>query len=144
MCTAVLLYIFVKRMWYEHAKRKNHHRKNQQGLYNGRDINITDEEHKRILTKCEKIDDVLNSLSLDRLIKFSSIASYHQVEARVTMEIVPQIKDIIEDMEDMEGMRPIEDESPGERQALPGTMHVAHGTGQLASAQIHEPPHRVP
>ena len=82
------------------------------GLYNGRDINITDEERKRILTKCEKIDDVLNSLSLDRLIKFSSMASYHQVEARVTMEIAPQIKDIREDMENMEGMRPIEDESP--------------------------------
>ena len=42
------------------------------GLYNGRDINITDEERKRILAKCEKIDDVLNSLSLDRMIKFSS------------------------------------------------------------------------
>ena len=75
------------------------------GLYNGRDINITDEERKRILIKCEKIDDVLNSLSLDRLIKFGSMASYHQVEARVTMEIAPQIKDIMEDM------RPIEDES---------------------------------
>ena len=111
------------------------------GLYNGRDINITDEERKRILTKCEKINDVLNSLSLDRLIKLSSMVSYHQVEARVTMEIAPQIKDIIEDME---GMRPIEDESPGEIRTLPGTMHVAHGTGQLASAQIHEPPHRVP
>lgn len=37
------------------------------------------------------------------------MVSYHQVEARVTMEIAPQIKDIIEDME---GMRPIEDESP--------------------------------
>ena len=72
------------------------------------------------------------------------MASYHQVEARVTMEIALQIKDIIEDMEDMEGMRPIEDESPGERRTLPGTMHVAHGTGQLARAQIHEPPHRVP
>lgn len=75
-------------------------------LYNGRDINITDEERKRILAKCEKIDDVLNSLSLDRLIKFSSMASYHQVEARVTMEIAPQIKDMMEDM------GPIEDESP--------------------------------
>lgn len=75
-------------------------------LYNGRDINITDEERKRILAKCEKIDDVLNSLSLDRLIKFSSMASYHQVEARVTMEIAPQIKDMMEDM------RPAEDESP--------------------------------
>lgn len=75
------------------------------GLYNGRDINITDEERKRILIKCEKIDDVLNSLSLDRMIKFSSMASYHQVEARVTMEIAPQIKDIMGDM------RPIEDKS---------------------------------
>ena len=75
------------------------------GLYNGRDINITDEERKRILAKCEKIDDVLNSLSLDRLIKFSSVASYHQVEARVTMEIAPQIKDMMKDM------RPVEDES---------------------------------
>ena len=75
-------------------------------LYNGRDINITDEERKRILANCEKVDDVLNSLSLDRLIKFSSMASYHQVEARVTIEIALQIKDIIEDM------RPIEAESP--------------------------------
>ena len=74
-------------------------------LYNGHDINITDEEHKRILAKCEKVDDVLNSLPLDCLIKFSSMASYHQVEARVTMEIAPQIKDMMEDM------RPIEDES---------------------------------
>ena len=40
------------------------------------------------------------------------MVSYHQVEARVTMEIAPQIKDIMEDIEDMEGMRPIEDESP--------------------------------
>ena len=46
------------------------------------------------------------------MIKFGSMASYHQEEARVTMEIAPQIKDIIEDMEDMEGMRPIGDESP--------------------------------
>lgn len=75
-------------------------------LYNGRDINITDEERKRILIKCEKIDDVLNSLSLDRLIKFGSMASYHQVEARVTMEIALQIKDMMKDM----GL--IEDESP--------------------------------
>ena len=78
----------------------------RRGLYNGRDINITDEERKRILAKCEKIDDVLNSLSLDRLIKFSSMAPYHQVEARVTMEIASQIKDIMKDM------RPIEDGSP--------------------------------
>ena len=76
------------------------------GLYNGRDINITDEERKRILAKCEKIDNVLNSLSLDRLIKFGSMASYHQVEARVAMEIAPQIKDMMEDM------RSIEDEFP--------------------------------
>ena len=34
------------------------------------------------------------------------MASYHQVEARVTMEIALQIKDMMEDM------GPIEDESP--------------------------------
>ena len=75
-------------------------------LYNGCDINITDEERKHILAKCEKIDDVLNSLPLDRLIKFGSMASYHQVETRVAMEVALQIKDMMKDM------RPVENESP--------------------------------
>lgn len=67
--------------------------------YSGRvhtNYEIPDEERKNIIDKCKKIDDVLNSLSMDSLLKHGSMLSYPQMEAMIQMEVMMQLKDVFQ------------------------------------------------
>ena len=57
---------------------------------------IPAEERKNIIDKCKKIDDVLNSLSMDHLLKCGSILSYQQLETMIQMEVMMELKDVFQ------------------------------------------------
>ena len=57
---------------------------------------IPDKDRKEILTKCDRIDDVLNSLSMDSLLKRGSMLSYPQMESMIQMEVAMQLKDVFQ------------------------------------------------
>ncbi len=68
---------------------------------------IPDKDRKEILAKCDRIDDVLNSLSMDSLLKRGSMLSYPQMESMIQMEVMMQLKDVFQKEFDLD----IEDDS---------------------------------